>query len=555
MSESRIAQVVAVDEGLEVSRIDLTSPLPQDFPPHPPELERLSYLRYRRLDGPADSANADAILVGHPGGLCGAHALDQVARNTMHAAATRGRCIEWWSIARRGDAAADHTGIDIARTAGDPDLAFDYYYRGRALDGRRFAGFATHRELRYTAELGIARAVLDQRELLVRELPDPRLRQRKLFLGGHSFGNFVTGAYTAWDFDGVPGYTDCAGVFGLDLLPVSDPYRLRTTPLVRTLARSAAGPHRLAVELLRRGLAPRVFPSFAEVLTFTTILALDALSHPEAESDRLRQLPRTPAWEFTLRLWFARGYREFRSGRPDPRELRFTCRGLLAAWIARGHSPISLFQIGVGDSPNRLLARTTFPAPEWAYRVPGLDRATTFAFGPGPRETPADRNLLQDCPSGGWPVHLDELARVIAGGPPGYADTYFPLRLLADGLFWAGARDGDLASLRHERGARALPRMTVLGDDSNPVLILLHLGLLVPRNTVRAHGYTHFDVVAAHRPPSGEVVSDALAEFIAAYTGRRDPRFIHSTAQARYGQKSRRSLDCLGQSTLWRDRR
>lgn len=525
-TEARLAEVIERDGDLEISRIRLAAPLPSDFPPHPRAIEYLSYLRYRRIDGPTDPARADAIMVGHPGGFSGAHALDRVARNTIRAATAHGRTIEWWSIARRGGAAADTLGIDTARLVGDPDLAFDYYYANRPIDGRRFGGFGTHTDLRYVAELGIAQAVQDQHELLVRELPDPEVRRRKVFLGGHSYGNFVTGAYAAWDFDGRPGHRECAGLFGLDLLPVSEIYRLRTLPGLRHLtAPLSSALHGTAVALLRKGLAPRVFPGFAEVLNLVKILALDALHRPDEESDRLRRLPPTPGWEFALRLLFARDYREFLTGTPDPRELRLTGRALFAATVASTHTPISLFQIGIGDFTGGPVRRASFPAPEWSYRIPALRRATTVAFGPGPRLVPADRDRCYDWLTGA-PVDLDELAHTLAAGPLGYADQYFPTRILVDGLFWGGAYDGDLSPLQHEDGARRLPRATILADDTNPVLTLLHTGRLVPRAAIRAHHYTHFDVVAAHRPPGGEVVSDALARFVADHTGRRDPRFL-----------------------------
>lgn len=518
--QARTEVVTEVDGDIEVSCIRLSSPLPPGFPP---EIGYLSYLRYRLVDGPREAADADAILVMQPGGLCGAYTLDRVARNTVRAAAERGRRIEWWSLARRGDGASDTTGIEAARAAGDARVAFDYYYRGREIDGRRFAGFAKHRDLAYVAELGLERAVLDEYELLTRELPDPEVRRSKVFLGGHSFGCAVTAAFSAWDFDGTPGHELCAGLIALDLLVGSDPFRLRTNPLLRLAARPAASAlHRAAVGALRSGSMPRVFTGvpFAspEMLNFGKLLGLLAALHPDDEADVLADLPRTRAWESALRLWSARTPRELVTGRPDPRAARLTGRALLGSWAGSSITPISLFQVGLGTFDGGPLAPASFPAPAWAYRVPVLRRALTFAFGPGPRLAHADPGQRYDwCRPGRrrWPVDIDDFARLLSGGPLGYAELYFPIRLLVDGLFLAGAADGELRAIRHDRTARAKPKLTILGDDTNPVPLMLRTAFLAPRDAVRVRGYTHFDVVAAGRPPDGrEPVSDAIADFV-----------------------------------------
>lgn len=525
VERDRTAVVCEVDGDIEASHVRLHSPLPPDFPAHPPEIEYLSYLRYRLLDGPDHPSDADAILVMQPGGLCGAYTLDRVARNTLRAAQQRGSRIEWWSLARRGDGASDTTGIDAAREAGDPSLAFDYYYRGREVDGRTFAGFRRNGELAYVAELGIERAVLDERELLLRELPEPWVRRAKVFLGGHSFGCAVTAAYSAWDFDGTPGHEDCAGLIALDLLVGADPFRLRRTPGVRQVAGPVAGAvHRSAVALLRAGLMPRVFAGlpFAspEMLNFGKLLGLLALHRPADEAAVLADLPRSVAWHAALRLWSARTVREVVSRRHDPRAARLTGRALLGTWAGSSVTPISLFQVGLGTLDGGPLAPVSFPAPAWAYRVPLLSLLLTFAFGPGPRLAAAESDRLYGWRRAGrrrWPVDIDDFARLLAGGPLGYAELYFPIRLLVDGLFWAGAADGELSAIRHDRTAATKPKLTILGDDSNPVPILLRAALATPPDAVRVRGYTHFDIVAAERPPDGgEPVSDAIAAFVTA---------------------------------------
>ncbi|MGH9137792.1 MAG: hypothetical protein ACRD0G_12195 [Acidimicrobiales bacterium] len=45
--EGRTERVTEVDDDIEVSFVALRSPLPSDFPAHPPDCDTLGYLRYR----------------------------------------------------------------------------------------------------------------------------------------------------------------------------------------------------------------------------------------------------------------------------------------------------------------------------------------------------------------------------------------------------------------------------------------------------------------------------------------------------------------------------
>ena len=65
------------------SKVTLAVPLPPGSLPHPQACDTLSYLRWRAVDGPRSSADAERVLVAQPGVFEGAGAFDSVARNTV----------------------------------------------------------------------------------------------------------------------------------------------------------------------------------------------------------------------------------------------------------------------------------------------------------------------------------------------------------------------------------------------------------------------------------------------------------------------------------------
>ncbi|MDX6644247.1 MAG: hypothetical protein QOD76_2209, partial [Solirubrobacteraceae bacterium] len=182
----------------------------------PAACDWIGYLRYRIQKGPSDPSHAAAVLVAMPGFLGGASPFDAVARNVIHMAALRGRYFELWALDRRANCLEDHTGIDAAARAHDYRVALGYYYGGQEIHGRRFAGFLTSADVPYLAEFGLAQAMHDEYAVITRGMPDPAVRRRKVFCGGHSLGGSLTAAFASWDFQGDAGYNQCAGFFALD---------------------------------------------------------------------------------------------------------------------------------------------------------------------------------------------------------------------------------------------------------------------------------------------------------------------------------------------------
>lgn len=283
--------------GVTESAVRVKVPLPESAGPRPAACDWLSYLRYRSADGPAASADADRVLVAQPGILEGAGAFDSVARNTVTKAARQGLHIEFWALDRRSNCLEDRTGI----ASGDQHTAVDYYYRGKRVGGRNFAGFAGNAQLGWMAKLGIEQTVRDQYDLLAAELPSQTLRKRKVLCGGHSLGGVITGYFATADFDGNSattadaGYNQCAGYFALDTTvstsladlggSIPGDTNLRGTGLGHDVVQ--AGPDSA---VLPRTLSAPVLLN-PETTTLLGIAGLGALDDLEGEADLPRYLP------------------------------------------------------------------------------------------------------------------------------------------------------------------------------------------------------------------------------------------------------------------------
>ena len=123
---------------VRTSYVSLHVPLPESAGPHPAACDRIGYLRFRSAGGPDEPARADAVITLMPGIFASAASMDPVARNVVRLAADRGRRFEVWTIDRRSACLEDHHGTKAAERARSVQPAFDYYYGGKEVDGRRF---------------------------------------------------------------------------------------------------------------------------------------------------------------------------------------------------------------------------------------------------------------------------------------------------------------------------------------------------------------------------------------------------------------------------------
>ncbi|WP_235747016.1 hypothetical protein [Nocardia coffeae] len=526
--------VGSVDES--VVRVHI--PLPNSIGPHPAACDWLSYLRYRDANGPSAAAAADRILIAQPGILEGAGAFDSVARNTVAAAARNGAHIEFWALDRRSNCLDDHTGVRAGLAAHDYDVAIDYYYHHRPVEGHTFAGFLGNDQVGWLANVGIAQTITDQYDLLVHELPDPALRQRKVLCGGHSLGGVVTAFFADAEFGGNPGFRQCAGYFALDTAISPSLSALSGLPSPSAILPSGGLDYEATQAALRSGVAPRTLnlPVLIgpETMTLLGIVGLAADVDPGGLSHLAAALPLTPNLDTTLRFLFSRDAAAFATGSPSVRQFRLTNSAVLGALLGNASQPLAFLQTSPGFFDGGPVRDKDFPLPQDLAHNPALTPLTSAALGP-------DTLGIPDEPGGplytwrnydrigapGAPVYRDragkpyatpetevtdigELARSLAEQPLPFTEDYFPTKLATD-LFQAS--DPQISRLLvHPEGTTANPTINLLGGSG------LVVANGVPRSgrLVVAPGYHHLDVLTAaadqndRRP---EPISTALADF------------------------------------------
>ena len=483
------------------------------------------------------------MVIAQQGTFGNAYNSDSVARNTVNAALAEGRKIEYWTLARRGNCLNDDTGLDAALRAGDYHVALDYYYRGKEVDGRRFAGFDAVEQQPFLADLGLARTVRDQYELMRHELPDQQVRQRKAFCTGISMGGLVTGLFASWDFDGDPattddaGYNQCAAFAAQDTFMPSDPVLLKSDPALAFVSNLLIGTtHQAASAAFRSGALPRTLSSIPALgpkqFNLQRIAGLAAYLAPDAESDVLAAVPKDPVTELGLRILYAPSYTEFAAGVNGLRDFRYTNEALLGMLVDNNSANLGLTQVSIGALSGGPVRPKTFPLPGEASDIPIVGGLLSVVAGPSPRVAPLDRRALYT-----WrnydDVHgvsftapdqeatdIHDLSRQLAQGSPiGYWENNFPVKLLADIIFaFGGARDGELADIRYENAATDTdkPTLTVLAGNSS---VRHASAIFLPGDAKVVPGYTHIDTInaaAVQNNGGPDLSAQYLADFVIA---------------------------------------
>ncbi|MDW8808158.1 hypothetical protein P1P68_26070 [Streptomyces scabiei] len=530
-TETAVASTVAV-RGVTETIVRVRAPLPASFGARPAACDWLSYLRYRSSGGPAASADADRILVAQPGILEGAGAFDSVARNTVARAAAQGRHIEFWALDRRSNCLEDRTGV----ASGDQRTAVDYYYRDRPVAGRTFDGYVGNAELGWMARLGIERTVRDQYDLLTAELPDQRVRARKVLCGGHSLGGVVTGYFATADFDGDPtttadaGHRQCAGYFALDTTVSTSLGDLSGSIPDDTDLPDVGLGHGAVQAGLDSGLLPRSLSAPVllnpETMTLLAIAAMGALQDPDGEATLPDQLPRTTNIDLTNRFLFSEDTPTFLSGTPAVRDFRLTNEAILGALMDDHSVPLAFLQSSVGFFDGGPVVDKNFPAANGSGAQPALFGREYKAIPDrpgGPLYTWRNYDRVGDADDPGYRsadgtpftgagkevTDIQELARSMAQQPLDFTEQYFPTKLITD-LQLAGSPQVKRLVV-HPDGLTAHPTLTVLAGD----------GLLAGRvpaglDPVIADGYQHLDVLTAAPTQNDgrpEPVSTSLTEF------------------------------------------
>jgi hypothetical protein len=524
------------------SYVRLRAPLPASDGPRPAACDWISYLRFRSTHGPRAAYRADAVFVTMPGIFAGASMLDQFARNTVRAAAARGRHVEVWTLDRRSNCLEDHHGTAAAARHHDPKIAFDYYFHGGAADGRRFAGYKSSQQAAVLSHVGLSRTVRDVYIVIARNVPR-RLRTKKVFCGGHSLGGPLTTAFADWDFDGNPrttadaGYNQCAGYFALDT-------RLSLSTSGGSSSSGGGGSSIGAAQALAAASngSPYVnAPPFTpETIQAVAPTGLAAFQQPHSESHVAQWTPNDANFQATYRTLFSRDAVNAVTQVPSIRDFRVTNEVALAAIFDDNSAPVTILRTSLGTYTGGPVAEKSFPAPYGSGSPGGLVDGKhlmipTAAHGPlyswwnysrvgrpgTPRQVDSSGQPFTSRPEEVSDIH--QFARVQFEAPADFSEQYFPTRLLADeGDAEGGDRSGDLANLRYD----GIPKRPALYADAAHGI---EEGASPPPPGPSPYvwfvlrGYNHIDVAsAAWRQNDGhlERESHALAAFGAKVAGK-----------------------------------
>jgi hypothetical protein len=497
------------------------APSPAGSAAHPKACDTIESLRWRWARGPRRARDADAVVVLIPGFLGGAGSFDQLARMTVEKAAAKGRHIEVWALDRRSNCLEEDRGVVAAAKAKNPAVAYDYYWRGKAVGGRTFPGFVTPGAASWLKDVGLAQTMRDWYRVLKAAIPNRATRARKIVCGGHSLGGPLTAAFASWDFDGNPktvkdaGYAQCAGLVGLD----TDVSLARGGG-----AGGAGGGGSTGSSASPYVNAPPLTP---ETFQLPPIFGVGSWYHPQ-RTDLLKKLPHTTNIDLSQRLLFSRDAANFATGSPGIRDFTTTNQVTLAGVFDDNSAPLSFLRSSVGSLTGGPVVQKNFPTPDPTLALPGDPKAKLYRWQNYDKvgTTPIAKN------DEGRPFtsresevsDVGDLARTMWEAPANFIEQYFPTRILSDvAAAGAGDRGGSLAALQHDGPAHRPVAEIDAGDSQSnsgpdtgrPVTGTPPNGRKHSRR-VTLPGYNHLDVLTAARKQNdgrAEPASTALAAY------------------------------------------
>jgi len=535
-TEQRVASAAPDAKLVTESYVRVKAPLPASVGAHPEACDWVSYLRFRNAGGPRSPSDADAVITAMPGFLSGAAPFDQLARNFVRLMDARGKNVEFWALDRRSNCLEDHRGLRAAARARDASVAFDYYWRGRPVDGVTFGGWKSAADANWLRNVGVEQTVRDWNSILTNEIPSRAVRRRKVFCGGHSLGGPLTTAYAGWDFDGNPattadaGYEQCAGFFGLDTsLGTGGGNASPAGPATALAAASAGAPFVSAP------------PFTPETLQVPGALGVAAF-HQRGQTQALKQLPHSTNIDLSQRVLFSRDAAHFATGTPSIRDFNTTNEAALAGIFDDNSEPITILRASLGSVEGGPLVDKNFPSPGYSGIASPLTNNDFLALPNAPQGPLYRWRNYDDLDAKGAPPmarnsrgepytsarsevsDLYQFARVLFEPPADFVEQYFPTRIFGEAISAeSGDRSDSLADMRHD-GISKRPAFLIQAGDSegntgqNPSTA--SRGEAPNRNPLSGaatlRGYNHIDVTTASRVQNDgrpERSSTSLADF------------------------------------------
>lgn len=543
-----------VDALVKMEQVSIFSPAPRENGTPPEACDDIRFLRFKLRSMPEDASRADAALIMIPGVVEGANGFEHIARQMIYIAKTQyDKSFEVWAFDRRNNCLEDTTGIDAAEQAASIDAAekvfIDYYYNGKAIDGKVFQGFLKSRDMPYVSEFGLKMDTEDIYKIITTMIPDPEIRRKKVFVGGHSLGGMHTSMFAGWDFDGDPtttddaGYRNCAGIFALDSTLTS-----MTDFDLSNLIPGASGDlsqkaYEKNVSRIRENKIIRVIPFLdGEVGALMEAVGFLAHSAPDAEATAVKNVPYSKNVDLLNKIFHSRTTARFLTGADDIKKLRYTNEALLGVLFDDDYAPAGMIQVSMGFLNGAPVVEKNFPLMEGLEKLPKIwelltsftgDAQLYIAAESGRRAplytwanfdevgTAADPDYQSTDGSLTYTTISDvvsdiqDFARALHIGPSNLIEWYFSTRRLVD-LLAAGQPFGPAygLNLMHAEQIAKLPQIEFPAEDS-----MMHLSdskyPLLP-------GFNHMDPMfaAVDRPDfkSNRVIKP-LIEFVLANAG------------------------------------
>ena len=554
-----------VNAAVTLTREKIPSPAPTGNGTPPEDANYVTYLRCRPAEDTGSISDADAVIVLIPGGQAGQSYMEILCKQAVYMALTqRNKHIEMLVMDRRPNNVEDLTGMNAAMAAHDTQVAIDYYYHGAEIDGHTFAGF--NPDMPYLSEFGLELVMKDVNTLITTVVPDPAVRRQKLFLGGHSMGGPYTALYTGWDFDGNPettddaGYMNVAGLVGLDTLVQinldfvtdfnsSTPSTADVAALTDTPATGNEEYYINFLDDVRTGSLTRLIPSSylltSEIMAIEELLAMEAVWHPNEESDLLKRIPYSPSAAQTIAILHNRGLDNYLTGIPSIKDFRYTNEVAFACVVDDNFDPMGALQASCGFLSGGAVVKKDFPiTQELQDLYPEItgkgtinmnrqfianDAGPYFQMGTGPLYTwanydevgdNADPNFMSTDGSITYTTaqseisNLQDVALSMFDQSSNGLEWYFTIRQWVD--IWAAQESFNTKyglNYLHRDAITGLPKIEFIGDEGP---MAGRTDQLPPAVHV-LKGYNHLDaLLAAANTPArrpNEVI-DPLLDFV-----------------------------------------
>ncbi len=555
-----------VDELVAMEQVSIYSPAPKENGEPPEECDYIKFLRFKLRDSNYDPedvstyTNTDAFLLMAPGILEGANGFEYIARNLVYIAKEYNLLnVEVWAMDRRNNCLEDtsmeeyleqiyyeghykdntYTTVE-EKHDGVVDLAIAYIYEGEVLpNGKKFAGFLKNKDVPYLSEFGLKLDTEDMFSIIMKMVPDLEVRQKKVFVGGHSLGGIHTSMFAGWDLDGDPetlddaGYMNCAGIFCFDstvaatsevIQPFVDLLPVGIKDLIENMTE---GVYQLIVGGLRTGLFPPLlpFPFFdAEIMAITELVGCLADWFPDHEFTAIHKIPMNWNLETTIQLLHSRTAEQFLQYNPTMKDFRYTYETLVGALFDDSMSPVGMIQTSLGHLYGGPVVRKNFPIPDVLQDIPVLSDFLGAAFSTNDLYIPADEGVVDEDGNGPlytWAnfdeignaddpvfqnidgtityttmeselVDMQDFARALHIGPSNLVEWYFSTRPIID-IMAATLSYGPKYGLNfiHKDKVDDLPIIEFVGDEG--VVASPIIQALLPGEPELLKGVNHMD--------------------------------------------------------------